>query len=140
MSFRMWSVAVLMLWAASVHQAVAVSPVFLPAYSLYCAGPLSTRRTSVSTVFSSSTSTITPFRWASFGAATAKPEPGQCAWADRGARPGEILTGGGNVICDYSGAVTSIPAGTFIEVGVTRDALNNCMHLTRPCRHSIASI
>jgi hypothetical protein len=130
MNLRLLSVAFLVLWAVSIHKAAAVSPVFLPAYPLYCAGPLSPKPASFSTVFSSSTSTITSFRWALFGAAAAKPGPGQCAWADRRARAGEMLSGGGNVICDYSGAMTNIPAGTFIEIGVTRDALNNCMHLT----------
>jgi hypothetical protein len=130
MNLRLLSIAVLALWAVSIHKAAAVSPVFLPAYPLYCAGPLSPKPSSFSTVLSSSTSTSTPFRWALFGAAAAKPGPGQCAWADRRARAGEMLSGGGNVICDYSGAMTNIPAGTFVEIGVTRDALNNCMHLT----------
>jgi Common central domain of tyrosinase/Polyphenol oxidase middle domain len=130
MNLRLLSIAVLVLWAAGIHKAAAVSPVFLPAYPLYCAGPLTPKQSSFSTVLSPSTSTNTPFQWALFGAAAAKPGPGQCAWADRRARAGEMLSGGGNVICDYSGAMTNIPAGTFVEIGVTRDALNNCMHLT----------
>lgn len=36
------------------------------------------------------------------------------------------------MVCDYSGAMKSVPAGEFIEIGVARDPqVNNCMHLTR---------
>jgi hypothetical protein len=130
MSLRLLGIAVLMLGVASVHKSLAASPVLLPAYPLYCAGPLTTKPRSFKTVFSTSSSTNTAFRWALSGAGTANPGPGQCAWADRRARGGEIVSAGGNVICDFSGEMTSIPAGIFIEVGVTRDASNNCMHLT----------
>jgi hypothetical protein len=51
-------------------------------------------------------------------AGAANPAPGQCVWADRGPRGSEIMPGGGNVICDFSGAMQSVPAGTFVEVGV----------------------
>jgi tyrosinase len=70
--------------------------------------------------------------WAPAGAGAAPPGAGQCVWADRSARGVEIQPGGGNVICDFSGVMQSVPAGTFVEVGVARDPLvNNCMHLAR---------
>ena len=99
------------------------SPV--PAYPLYCQGPLTTGSPSGG-------ETTTLFTWAPTGAGAANPAPGQCAWADRAARGIEIQPGGGNVICDFSSAMQSVPAGTFVEVGVARDPLvNNCMHLAR---------
>lgn len=117
-------VAIVLLAAGSRH-ADAQSPQFVPAYPLYCAGPLTTSA-------ASGGETTTPFHWASVSAGAANPAPGQCVWADRGPRGSEILPGGGNVICDFSGAMLSIPAGTFVEVGVARDPLvNNCMHLAR---------
>jgi hypothetical protein len=103
----------------------AQSPQFVPAFPLYCHGPLST---------SSPTGgkTTTPFKWAPNGAGAVNPGPGECAWADRPARGSEIQPGDGNVICDFSGAMKSVPAGTFVEIGVARDPLvNNCMHLVR---------
>jgi tyrosinase-like protein/polyphenol oxidase-like protein len=114
-----------LLLAASFHDTAAQSPQFVPAYPLYCAGPLTTGAPSGG-------ETTTPFQWASVGAGAANPAPGQCAWADRGPRGSEIQAGGGNVICDFSGAMQSVPAGTFVEVGVARDPLvSNCMHLAR---------
>jgi hypothetical protein len=114
-----------LLLAASFHDTAAQSPQFVPAYPLYCAGPLTT-----GAPFGGQTTT--PFQWASTGAGAANPAPGQCAWADRGPRGTEIQSGGGNVICDFSGAMQSVPAGTFVEIGVARDPLvNNCMHLAR---------
>lgn len=111
--------------AGGMRQAAAQSPQFIPAYPLYCAGPLTTGA-------SSGGETTTPFHWAPSGAGAANPSPGQCVWADRGARGSEIQPGGGNVICDFSGAMQSVPPGTFLEVGVARDPLgNNCMHLVR---------
>ncbi|MGH6857343.1 MAG: tyrosinase family protein [Methylocella sp.] len=42
-----------------------------------------------------------------------------------------MINGDGNVICDYSGNVASLPAGKYMEVGVYREPTeNNCMHLT----------
>jgi hypothetical protein len=118
-----------LLLAASYHNAAAQSPQFVPAYPLYCAGPLTT---SAPTATPAYTETTTPFQWASVGAGAANPAPGQCAWADRGPRGVEIVSGGGNVICDFSSAMQSVPAGTFVEVGVARDPrVNNCMHLAR---------
>ena len=36
------------------------------------------------------------------------------------------------MICDWSSAMQSVPAGTFVEVGVARDPIvGNCMHLFR---------
>jgi len=111
--------------AAGFHNAAAQSPQSVPAFPLYCAGPLTTGAPSGG-------ETTTPFQWAAVGAGAANPAPGQCVWADRGPRGSEILPGGGNVICDFSGAMQSVPAGTFVEVGVARDSLvNNCMHLVR---------
>src|SRR5579863_6531406 len=96
-----------LLLAASLPNAAAQSPQFVPAYPLYCAGPLTASAPSGG-------ETTTPFQWASVGAGAANPAPGQCVWADRGPRGSEILPGGGNVICDFSGAMQSVPAGTFV--------------------------
>src|SRR6516162_11527770 len=115
---------IVLLLAASNGAATAQSPQFVPAYPLYCQGPLTTGAPSGG-------ETTTPFQWASVGAGTANPAPGQCVWADRGPRGVEIQSGG-NVICDWSGAMQSVPAGTFVEVGVARDPIvGNCMHLAR---------
>jgi hypothetical protein len=118
-------VGAVLLLALTSHRAIAQSPQFVPAYPLYCAGPLTTGAPAGG-------ETTTPFKWASVGAGAANPGPGQCVWADRGPRGVEILPGGGNLICDFSGAMRSVPAGTFVEIGVARDPLvNNCMHLAR---------
>ncbi len=114
-----------LLVAASFHNAAAQSPQFVPAYPLYCQGPLTTGAPSGG-------ETTTPFQWAAVGAGAANPVAGQCAWADRGPRGVEIQSGGGNVICDWSGAMQSVPSGAFVEIGVARDPLvSNCMHLFR---------
>ncbi|MBU6464146.1 MAG: tyrosinase family protein [Bradyrhizobium sp.] len=114
-----------LLSAVGLGHASAQSPQFVPAYPLYCQGPLTTGSPS-------GRETTTPFIWAPSGAGAAAPGPGQCAWADRAARGIEIQSAGGNVICDFSGAMHSVPAGTFVEVGVARDPqVNNCMHLAR---------
>src|SRR3974390_2255761 len=89
--------------AASFHDAVAQSPQFVPAYPLYCQGPLTTGAPSGG-------ETKTPFIWAATGAGAAPPGPGQCVWADRAAAGSEIQAGGGNVICDFSSAMKSVPA------------------------------
>jgi tyrosinase-like protein/polyphenol oxidase-like protein len=121
----MRSIGALFVFAASSHNAAAQSPQFVPAYPLYCQGPLTTGAPSGG-------ETTTPFQWASVGAGAANPAPGQCVWADRGPRGTEIQSGGGNVICDWSSAMQSVPAGTFVEVGVARDPIvGNCMHLFR---------
>lgn len=105
--------------------AYAQSPQFVPAFPLYCQGPLTTGAPA-------GRETTTPFVWASSGAGAAVPKPGQCSWADRAARGSEIQSGGGNVICDFSSAMKSVPANTFVEIGVARDPqVNNCMHLAR---------
>jgi tyrosinase len=109
---------------ALVGQAFAQSPQFVPAYPLYCQGPLTTGAPS-------GRETKTHFIWAPTGAGAAAPGPGHCAWADRAAAGPEVLSGG-NDICDFSGAMKSVPAGTYVEIGVARDPLvNNCMHLAR---------
>ncbi len=118
-------VAASLLLPATLHSAAAQSPQFVPAYPLYCQGPLTTGAPSGG-------ETTTPFKWASVGAGAANPAPGQCVWADRGPRGSEIQSGDGNVICDWSSAMQSVPAGTFVEVGVARDPIvGNCMHLFR---------
>ncbi|MBV9250526.1 MAG: tyrosinase family protein [Acetobacteraceae bacterium] len=114
-----------LLLGAGAESAAAQGPQFVPAYPLYCMGPLTTGAPAGG-------QTTTPFTWASAGAGAANPGPGQCVWADRPARGSEILPGGGNAICDFSAAMKSVPAGTFVEIGVARDPLvNNCMHLAR---------
>lgn len=114
-----------LLLAVGAGGAAAQSPQFVPAFPLYCQGPLTTGAPSGG-------ETTTPFIWAATGAGAAPPGPGQCVWADRPARGSEIQPGGGNVICDFSSAMKSVPTGTFVEVGVARDPLvNNCMHLAR---------
>ncbi|MGC1550075.1 MAG: tyrosinase family protein [Rhodanobacter sp.] len=114
-----------LLLAVIANPAFAQGPQFVPAYPLYCQGPLTTGAPS-------GRETTTPFIWASTGAGAANPKPGQCTWADRAARGSEINPGGGNVICDFSSAMKSVPAGKFVEVGVARDPqVNNCMHLAR---------
>ncbi len=118
-------IGTILLLAAGAHRAAAQSPQFVPAYPLYCQGPLTTGAPSGG-------KTTTPFTWAATGAGAAPPGAGQCVWADRPARGSEIQPGGGNVICDFSGAMRSVPAHNFVEVGVARDPLvSNCMHLAR---------
>ena len=110
---------------AGAGRAAAQSPQFVPAYPLYCQGPLITGSPAGG-------ETTTPFIWSATGAGAANPGPGQCVWADRAARGSEIQPGGGNAICDFSGAMQSVPTASFVEVGVARDPLvNNCMHLAR---------
>jgi tyrosinase len=122
------SIGTVLLLAASDGVAAAQSPQFVPAYPLVCQGPLTTGALGRLR----DRETTTPFIWAATGAGAAPPGPGQCVWADRAARGGEIQPGGGNVICDFSGAMKSVPAGTYVEVGVALDPLvNNCMHLAR---------
>lgn len=121
----LYFIGALFVFAASFHGAAAQSSQFVPAYPLYCQGPLTTG-------VPSGGETTTPFQWASVGAGAANPAPGQCVWADRGPGGSEVQSGGGNVICDWSSAMQSVPAGTFVEVGVSRDPLvGNCMHLFR---------
>ncbi len=122
---RLYALTCLMLVAATVQPVRAQSPQFVPAFPLYCQGPLTTAP-------ASSGGTATPFVWAASGAGAANPAPGQCAWADRPPRGTEIQAGGGNVICDFSHAMASLPAGQFLEIGVERDPLvGDCMHLSR---------
>src|ERR1700744_1031392 len=111
--------------AIGLGSASAQSPQFVPAYPLYCQGPLTTRAPS-------GRETRTHFVWAHTGAGAAAPGPGECAWADRAAAGLEIQSAGGNDICDFSGAMHNVAAGTYLEIGVARDPLvNNCMHLAR---------
>jgi hypothetical protein len=110
---------------AACDHAAAQAP--LPAYPLYCLGPLTTGPRTPPPAGPTST----PFKWAAQGAGAANPGPGECTWADRAARGSEIEAGGGNSICDYTEELASLPAGKFLEVGVYRDPdVNNCMHLT----------
>lgn len=99
-----------------------------PSYPLYCQGPLVTGPHTPTP----SGPTLTPYVWAATGAGAQAPSAGQCAWADRSAAGVEIQGGNGNVICDWSGLVSGVPAGDYFEIGVYRDELqNNCMHVTR---------
>ncbi len=75
-------------------------------FPLFCQGPLKT-----------SNSSTTPFEWAQQGAGAATPAPGHCAWADRGPRGTEIISGG-NVLAGQLGDVANLPAGEFGEIGV----------------------
>jgi len=112
-----------LLLAICPRHAAAQSTQPVPASPIYCAGPLTTGPALAG-------QTTTPFQWSTVGAGTANPAAGQCAWPDRAPQAVEIQPGGGNVICDFSGAMASVPAGTFVEVGVVLDPLvNNCMHL-----------
>lgn len=81
----------------------------VPAYPLYCEGPLTT------------TANSTPFQWASQGASAALPLPGQCAWADRAPYATEIHSGGGNVIVGGIDQVANLSIGKFGEIGVYFD-------------------
>jgi subtilase family serine protease len=92
------------------------------AYPLYCQGPLTT---------SSAPTPLTSFKWASQGAGTASPGPGECAWADRAPRGTEIKSGDGNVISGTLNQVANLPAGKFAEIGVYNDATSNDMVVTQ---------
>ncbi len=123
---RLWPLLLLVaaLFRLDPQPALAQSPQFVPAYPLYCHGPLNT-----STL--AGRETTTPFKWAAASAGSTPPGPGQCVWADRPAR-GDEIQAGGNAVCDYSDAMRSVPAGIFVEIGVARDPLSgNCMHLIR---------
>jgi hypothetical protein len=116
---------------ATAEEGVAQAP--LPSFPLYCQGPLKTGPRTPPPAGP----TLTPFNWAAKGAGAENPGPGECAWADRGSRPEEEVKRdapgghGANSICDWSGAVTDLPASEFLEVGVYRDpAVDNCMHMT----------
>jgi hypothetical protein len=78
-----------------------------PSYPLYCQGPLNT---------SSDPTPTTVFTWASTGAGYASPGPGECVWADRGPRPGEV-----NAIYGWLNQLANLPAGQYGEIGVYRD-------------------
>jgi tyrosinase len=114
-----------LLLVAGVERAAASSPEYVPGYPLYCQGPLATSAPS-------DRETTTHFVWASAAAGAASPGPGQCSWADRTGQGPERQSDGGNSICDFSGAMQSVPAGAYAEVGAARDPLaGNCMHLVR---------
>lgn len=113
--------AILIFFLYGANTAIAQTPV--PSYPLFCQGPLEPE--------SGMTPRLMPFKWASLGAGAATPGAGQCAWADRPPGGPEIKSGGGNNFCDFSGALASVPAGTFVDIGAYRDpAVNNCMHVT----------
>ncbi len=89
-----------------------------PSYPLYCQGPLTTSTAPIPT---------TQFVWASQGAGAASPGPGQCAWGDRGPRPGEV-----NVISGYLNELANLPAGEYGEVSVYADpSFNNDLVVTK---------
>jgi subtilase family serine protease len=91
----------------------------VPSYPLYCQGPLVT------------SGTLTPFVWASQGAGTSAPGPGQCAWSDRGPRGSEIKSGNSNVISGSLGQLANLPAGKFAEIGVYNAPVGNDMVVTQ---------
>lgn len=88
-------------------------------FPLYCQGPLTT------------SSGLTPFKWASQGAGAASPGPGECAWGDRAPRGTEIKSGDSNVISGTLNQVANLPAGKFGEIGVYRDPTSNDMVVTQ---------
>ena len=87
----------------------------IQAYPLYCQGPLST------------SSNLTPFKWASQGAGAASPGPGECAWADRLASGTEVKSGNSNTISGDLHQVASLAAGKFAEIGVINDPTTHDM-------------
>jgi len=91
-------------------------------YPLYCQGPLTT---------SSASPPLTSFKWASQGAATASPGPGECAWADRAPRGTEIKSGNSNVISGTLGQVANLRAGKFAEIGAYDDPTSHDMVVTQ---------
>jgi tyrosinase len=110
---------------AGAGSAAASSPEYVPGFPLYCHGPITLGAVSTA-------ETTLSFTWASTGAGAASPGPGQCSWADRTGEGPERQSGGGNMICDFTYAIRSVPAGTFAEFGVARDPLaGNCLHLVR---------
>ena len=88
-------------------------------YPLYCQGPLTT------------TSTVTPFIWATEAASEASPGPGECAWPNRAPIPVEIKSGGGNELVGTLGEVANLAAGKFAEVGIYRNQITDDMIVTQ---------
>ena len=62
---------------------------------------------------SSSLEPQTQFKWAKDGAGTAAPGKGECAWADRGPREGEVKADGVNVIYGFLNQLANLPDGKF---------------------------
>jgi hypothetical protein len=81
-------------------------------YPLYCHGPLSTSHAPVP---------LTKFKWASVGADTTPPGPGECVWADRGPRGTEIKSGDTNELWGWLDEVANLPSGDYAEFEVYRD-------------------
>ncbi len=94
-----------------------------PSYPLYCQGPLKT---------STAPTPLTQYKWASEGAGARAPDPGECAWADRGPRGTEIKSGDSNEIMGYLNQLANLPAGKYMEIGVYRDSnYDNDMMVTK---------
>jgi subtilase family serine protease len=91
----------------------------IQAYPLYCQGPLST------------SSNLTPFKWAAQGAGAASPGPGECAWADRAPSGTEVKSGDTNTISGDLHQVASLPAGKYAEIGVYNDPTTHDMVVTQ---------
>lgn len=91
----------------------------IQAYPLYCQGPLST------------SSNLTPFKWAAQGAGAASPGPGECAWADRAPAGTEVKSGDTNTISGDLHQVASLPAGKYAEIGVYNDPTTHDMVVTQ---------
>jgi xanthomonalisin len=91
----------------------------IQAYPLYCQGPLST------------SSSLTPFKWAAQGAGAASPGPGECAWADRAPSGTEVKSGDSNTISGDLHQVASLAAGKYAEIGVYNDPTTHDMVVTQ---------
>jgi hypothetical protein len=95
---------------------------FQQSYPIFCHGPLKTSKGGVP---------LTKFKWASVGADTRPPGPGECVWPDRGPRGTEIKSGDTNFLWGWLNQVASLPAGKYAEIDVYRDPwLNNDMVVT----------
>ncbi|MGA2539390.1 MAG: hypothetical protein ABSF53_25515, partial [Terracidiphilus sp.] len=95
---------------------------FQQSFPIFCHGPLSTSKGGVP---------LTKFKWASVGADTKAPGPGECVWPDRGPRGAEIKSGDTNYLWGWLNQVASLPAGKYAEINVYRDPwLDNDMVVT----------
>jgi hypothetical protein len=91
----------------------------IQAFPLYCQGPLST------------SSNLTPFKWAAQGAGSASPGPGECAWADRAPSGTEVKSGETNTISGDLHQVAGLAAGKYAEIGVYNDPTTHDMIVTQ---------
>jgi hypothetical protein len=95
---------------------------FQQSYPIFCHGPLSTSKGGVP---------LTKFKWASVGADTKAPGPGECVWPDRGPEGLEIKSGDSNYLWGWLNQVASLPKGKYAEIDVYRDPwVNNDLVVT----------